>query len=214
MAEAPPNAQPADSDAWAGAVLPSVAPEPPVHPEPLTIYPEDPDDEWVTSANAGRAFRVRALTGALVLLLVLAGGFWGGVVAEKHHGSGSASSASLAARFAAARAAAGGGGLAFGAGAGGAGAVTGTVIDVQGDTVDISDSSGNIVKVKVGPSTTVTRTAKVGPSGLQIGDTVVVTGQSGAGGTVSATAVRATAQGVASGGGFGGLRSGSAAGGG
>lgn len=210
MAEAPPPSSdhPGDPDPPAGA-LPAPLPEP-------SIHPEDPDDQWVTSANAGRAIRVRALTGALVLLLVLAGGFWGGVVAEKHHGSGSTSAASLAARFAAARAAAGGGALDFGSGTGGpgSGAVTGTVIDVQGDAVDISDSSGNIVKVEVGPSTTVTRTAKVAASGLRIGDTVVVTGQSGAGGTVSATAVRATAQGVAPGGGFGGLRSGSAAGGG
>lgn len=167
-------------------------------PPPPTIHPEDPDDEWVTSSNTGRAFRVRLMTGLLVLLLAVGGGFWGGVVAEKHHGSGSNSLASLASRFAAARSAAG-------ASVGPGGGVTrGTVIDVQGNTVDISDSAGNIVKVHVGPSTTVTRTAKVSPSALKVGDTVIVTGTSSSGGSVSATSVRATAQGVSGGGGFGG----------
>lgn len=174
-----------------------------------SIHPEDPDDEWATAVNSGRAVRVRLLTAGLLLLLVLAGGFWGGVVAEKHHGSGSNSSLSaLASRFAGARAGAGGGAGASGFSALGGGAVTtGTVIDVQGDVVDISDASGNIVKVRVGPSTTVTRTVKTAPSGLQVGDTVVVAGAAGSGGTVSATAVRASAQGVSAGG-FGGLRGG------
>jgi tripartite-type tricarboxylate transporter receptor subunit TctC len=67
--------------------------------------------------------------------------------------------------------------------------------------LDISDSSGNIVKITVGPSATVTRTAKSSVSGLQVGDTVTVTGSSGAGGTINATAVRATAQGTTAGGG-------------
>ena len=176
-----------------------------------SIHPEDPDDEWVTAVNSGRAVRVRIATGALVLLLVLAGGFWGGVVAEKHHGSGSSNLSGLASRFAAARSAAGGAAGASGfSGLGGAGGAvtTGTVIDVQGNVVDISDSSGNIVKVQVGPSTTVTRTAKTTAGGLQVGDTVVVTGSTGSGGTVSATAVRASAQGVIAGGGFGGFRAG------
>ena len=184
-------------------------------PTTQEIHPEDSDDEWLTEVNTGRSFRVRAVTGALVVLVVLAGGFWGGVVAEKHHGSGSTSSA-LASRLAALRAGATG---ATGTGTGGTGgfgggagaATTGTVIDVQGNVVDISDSSGNIVKVTIGPSTTVTRTAKSDAAGLQVGDTIVVTGASGSGGTVNATAVRATAQGVTAGG-FGG-RAGFAGGG-
>jgi hypothetical protein len=124
------------------------------------------------------------------------------VVAEKHHGSGSGSTAGLAGRLAAARAAAGtrsgAGGLGGSTGLGsGTGATTGTVIDVQGDVVDISDSNGNIVKVTIGPSTVVTRTSAARASSLEIGDTLVVTGPTGA-----PTAVRATAQGVRAGGGF------------
>jgi hypothetical protein len=167
------------------------------------IHPQDPDDEWQTATNSGRAVRVRLLTGALVVLVVLAGGFWGGVVAEKHHGTGSTATSSLASRFAAAARAAGGtggastGGFAGLGGLGAGGATAGTVIDVQGNVVDISDSSGNIVKVTVGPSTVVTRTAASSPAGLKVGDTVVVTGS-----PTAPTAVRATAQGVRSGGGF------------
>ena len=178
---------------------------------PVPIHAEDPDDDWVTATNTGRAVRVRLMTGGLVLLAVLAGGFWGGVVAEKHHGTGSNATTTAAGRFGAAAraaAAAGAGGFTVGGGAGGA-FTTGTVIDVQGNELDISDSSGNIIKVKVGPSTSVTRTSKSSLSGLQIGDTVIVTGPAGSGGTVSATAVRATAQGTTAGG-FGG---GAAAGG-
>lgn len=177
-------------------------------PPAVTIHPEDPDDEWQTADNTGRVLRVRAVTGALLALVVLAGGFWGGVVAEKHHGSGSSASASLASRFAAARAAgsgAAGGGTSFAGG--GAGATTGTVIDVQGDVIDISDSSGNIVKVMVGPSTSVTRTAKSSVSGVQVGDTLIATGTTGSGGIVSATSVRASAPGVAASSGSGGLGS-------
>ena len=176
--------------------------EPPTNPVP--IHAEDPDDDWVTATNTGRAVRVRMMTGGLVILAVLAGGFWGGVVAEKHHGSGSNATTTAAGRFgAAARAAAAAAG-GFTLGGAGGNFTTGTLIDVQGNELDISDSSGNIVKVKVGSSTTVTRTAKSSLSGLQIGDTVIVTGSAGSGGTVSATAVRATAQGTPAGGGGGG----------
>lgn len=177
------------------------------------IHPEDPDDEWVTSSSAGRTVRLRPVTGALVVLLLIAGGFWAGVVAEKHHGSGSTGSGSAASRLAAvARGAAGSpAGTGF-AGGSRSGLITGTVIDVQGDTVDLSDSNGTIVKVRVGPSTTVTRTSTTGVSGLQIGDTAVVTGSPASGGTISATGIRATAEGVQGGtgfGGFSGIRSGS-----
>jgi hypothetical protein len=168
----------------------------------LLIHPYDPDDEWIVDP-AGRGVRVRALSASLLLLVVLGLGFWGGALAEKHHGTGAstASAASALSRFAAARGAGGGAGAGAGfagfAGAGGAGAAaTGTVIGVQGRVLDISDSSGNIVKVTLGPAATVTRTASTGLAGLKVGDTVVVTGSTGTGGAVTATAVRATAQGT------------------
>ncbi len=155
-----------------------------------------------------------------------------GAIAEKHHGSGSSSSsasfAGPARQFAAARGAGGRGGTAgtagsgaTGAGAAGGGApssgaggfgaaATGTGIGVTGPTLDLSNASGNIVKVQVSPSTTVTRTAKSGLSGLHIGDTLVIAG-SASGGVVHDKSVRATGAGVGAGGsgfsgsGFGGF---------
>ncbi len=187
----------------------------PVDVDPTEIHSDDLDDEWVVE-EAGRSLKLRYLTGGLLALILLAGGFWGGVVAEKHHGTGTSAASSLASRFAALRGAGAGtgrtgtgtggtGGFAGlgGGGFGGAGATTGTVINVSGDTIDITDSSGNLVKIQVPASATVTRTTKSALSQLQIGDTVVVTGAAGSGGTISATAVRASAQGVTAGG-FGG----------
>jgi len=176
----------------------------------IAIHPDDPDDEWALP-EASKALRVRYLTGVLVLVLALGGGFWGGVVAERHHATSTSSAASaLASRFAALRAGGGGfgaGGAGFAGGfsaAGGTGgstaggsaaspAASGTVIDVAGNVVEISNAAGKIVKVDVGPSATVTLTSKSSLAGLKIGDTVVVSGTDGAQGTVDATAVRATA---------------------
>jgi hypothetical protein len=193
----------------------------PIEPDPTPtepyIHPEDPDDEWAVASPAGRGFRVRAVTGVLVVLGLLAGGFWGGVVAEKHHGGTSTASSvasALASRFAALR---GGTGTGTGTGsgasgfAGAAGATTGEVTEVQGNILYVTenDAAGTLVKVTVGPSTTVTRTAKSSLAGLQLGDTVIVTGSKAANGSVAATAIRATAQGVTTGGGgFAGLGAG------
>jgi hypothetical protein len=185
--------------------------------EPVTtatdIHPDDPDDEW-SSAGVKSGLRLHVPTAVLLGLIILAGGFWGGAVAEKHHGSGSAASASplsaLARQFAAARGASGAGGTTAGgtsarggAGGGAAGfgaAATGTVIGVTGQTLDISNASGNIVKVKIAPSTTITRTSKSSLTGLQVGDTVVIAGSTASNGVVSATSVRASAAGVTTGG--------------
>ena len=176
---------------------------------PVAIRPDDPDDEWALPESS-RVLRVRYFTGILVILLAVGGGFWGGVVAEKHHGTGTSTTASaFASRVAAllaAGAAAGGfagagattGSASGGAGTGGAGAGTaapttsGTVIDVSGDLLEISDSQGQIVKITVGPSASVSIASKSSLSGLTIGDTVVVSGSRGSGGTFDATAVTAT----------------------
>lgn len=178
---------------------------------PTAIHPDDADDEW-SQRPARRGIRLHLPTAILLTLLVLAGGFWGGAVAEKHHnGSPSSNSAlsALANRFAAARGATGtgtgsrsgrtgsGGGLTGGAGGLAGAATAGIVTGVQGDVLYVTDASGNLIKVTIGPSTTVTRTAKSNLAGLQTGDTVVVSGTTAANGSVTATAVRASGQGVA-----------------
>jgi hypothetical protein len=188
-------------------VAPPPGPPPSTQPAESGIHPEDPDDDWASVTPRGRGVRVRVLTGSLLLLAVLAGGFWGGAVAEKHHGSGTAAASTTASRFAAAARAAGGSGTGSrfaglggaGGGTGGAGAATsGIVTGVVGNTLYVTNASGALVKVSIGASTTITRTGSTTLSGLKTGDTVVVSGSTGSNGSVSATAVRATAQGTPS----------------
>jgi hypothetical protein len=184
-------------------------------PVPDEIHPDDPDDDW-SDSHVKKGLRLQVPTAALLSLVVLAAGFWGGALAEKHHGSSTSSSSALSAlasRLAAARggsgaaaAGAGGGGSGFArAGGGATPATAGIVTGVQGNVLYVTNASGDLVRVEVGPSTSVTRTAKTSLAGLQTGDTVVVQGTTGSGGTVTATSVRATGQGVptAGGGGFG-----------
>jgi len=185
----------------------------PVAPQlPPELHPEDPDDEWYSGPPA-QGFRLRAVTGGLLALSLLAGGFWIGAVVEKNHNGNSPSSSlsALASRFAAARSAAGGGSF---SGAG-SGATTGIVTGVQGQTLYITDSSGILVKVTISPSTQITRTSTSSLSGLQTGDTVVVAGSQGSGGSIDATTVRASAAGTPTagpGGGGGGFFGGSSGG--
>lgn len=183
----------------------------------LSVHPEDPDDEW-ESGPAPRGVRLHALTAGLVGIALLAGGFWAGAVAEHHHNGSSSTNSlgALASRFAAARAAGGLGGAAglgaagggSGTTGGGGGLTSGIVTEVQGDTLYVTDSTGNLIKVQVGSSATVTRTSSTPLSGLQVGDNVVVVGSKGSNGTVSATTVRATPAGTASGTGGAGATSG------
>jgi hypothetical protein len=185
--------------------------------------PEDEllDDEWpVRARRAG--VRMRLPTAILLALLVCAGGAWAGSELQKHSGSsGSASgSANAASAFSAFRARAGAGagpgfgrgagGFGGGGGAGGGGFTAGTLTAIQGNVVYLTSSSGSLVKVKLQPTTTITRTSKAVKGGLKLGDTIIVTGSTGPGGTISATRLTATARGVTSR--FGGLGGGGAAG--
>lgn len=162
----------------------------------------DEDDEWQVSAP-GRRIRMRVPTAVLVALLLISGAFWGGAAVQRSH-SGSAglagAFASAAARLRGAAGASGASGSSgFSAlfGGGGASAATvGTVTDVQGSTIYITNSAGDIVKVELSPSAKVTRTATVSASDLQLGDTVVVQGATAKNGTVTATSVTATAAGT------------------
>jgi hypothetical protein len=173
-------------------------------PPPEGVAFDDPDSEWIVEDH-GKSVRLRIPTAVLVVLLIAACGFWGGASLQKHHTKSTVASGSAAARAAFATGAAGRTG-AFGAGAFGAAgggtagaaapATSGLVTEVQGSTVYVTDQSGALVKVAVGPTTTVTRTSNSTDGGLQTGDTVTVRGTKGADGTVTATAIIATAMGV------------------
>jgi hypothetical protein len=165
----------------------------------------EPED-WPARGPA-KGLRLAWPVAILVVLLIGGGGIWGGAALQRSQGTNSASSSlsALASRFAAAR---GGTGTRTGAGGFGgttAAATSGTVTEVKGSILYVTNASGNLVEVTLTPSTTVTRDAKTSLSALQPGDTVVVQGTTAKSGTVTASSVSATQDGVTAGrGGFGG----------
>jgi hypothetical protein len=139
---------------------------------------------------------------ALIGVLLIAGGFIAGVQVQKGQtSSGSAGSApaSLASRFAALgggtssigkTSSTGGASGGFpGASAGGGRPTTGTVAYLAGDTLYVTNSEGNTVKVKTSAGTSVTKTVKTKVKRIFPGETVTVTGVTSAGGTVSAESI-------------------------
>jgi hypothetical protein len=165
------------------------------------------------------ARRLGTLTSVLVLAVAAAAGFIGGVQVQKRQGdTSSVSAAGAGARTAgatsttvaggpgpaggpsstvaggaggagAARGPAGGGAArAGGAGAAGA-AVAGQVKLVDGNNLYVTDAQGNVVKVVTTPASRFTRTGSGTIQDVRPGDTVVVQGQKGDDGIVTATAV-------------------------
>jgi hypothetical protein len=152
--------------------------------------------------------RRRLLTRASALLLALvvgAIGFYTGIRVEKGQVSSSSTAsgglASLASRFAAARGTSGSttgrsgatstGGLSGFASGGfpGGGGISGTVGDVNGRTIYVTETGGNTVKVKLSGATKLTKSESVSRSKINPGDRVAVSGVTGSGGAVSATSL-------------------------
>lgn len=103
--------------------------------------------------------------------------------------SGSAGTAGVAGAAGSAAGAAGraGGGL-FGGAAGGAGSF-GTVQSVNGNTIVLSEATGNTVQVQLSSATKVSKTQSVGRSAVRPGDTVIVEGITNSKGTLVAARV-------------------------
>lgn len=156
---------------------------------------------------------------ALLCVLLTACGFVGGVLVEKGQststsgGSAGAGSGGFASRLAALRSggagASGGARAAGGAaaaalfaggvpGAGGArgGATIGQVAYTSGHTLYVTDSEGNTVKVTTSAASTVTKTVKSDVKAIRPGETVIVTGGAGAGGSVKADSIRVSEAGA------------------
>jgi Domain of unknown function (DUF5666) len=160
--------------------------------------------------------RLGKLTVLLAALLVAGGGFLAGVQVQKHQPVASAASAFAAAaarRGTGAGAGAGGfggfggtgtgaggtrtgagGGTGTGGGTGGSGtstgpAVIGQIVSITGDTVIVKNLGGKMITVKLSSDTTVTQSSTA--SALKAGQTVTVSGTTGADGTVTATTVGA-----------------------
>jgi hypothetical protein len=141
-----------------------------------------------------------ALTTILVLAVVAGAGFVAGVEVQQHRGgSGGGGVAAFAGRFGAGTGGGAGapggtststGGARFGAvGTAGATPTFGTVRLVDGDVLYVTDSSGNIVKVRTTSSSTITRSDEATVGDVRPGDTVVVQGEAGEDGTIQARQV-------------------------
>jgi hypothetical protein len=88
-----------------------------------------------------------------------------------------------------------GGGAGGFAGAGGAGTF-GTVSSISGNSLYITEATGNTVKVTLSSATKVTKNVAVGKKAVRPGDTVVVAGAKNSNGTVAATTVSDTGAGA------------------
>ncbi len=141
-------------------------------------------------------------------MLLTACGFIGGVLVEKGEtsssSSGGSAASSLVSRFRALRGGATGdeclrrecrrhlGGLrapAF------TRPTAGTVAYLDGSTLYVTNAEGNTVKVTTSAATSVTKTVKASVKGIHPGETVTITGASGADGAVSAESISVGASG-------------------
>jgi hypothetical protein len=173
-------------------------------------YGPPEQEEWDAREEEPLALAPRArrrgggpLLAAVLASLVGAIGFYVGIRVEKGQlsststtgATGAASRlAALAGRGSAAGAGAGGGGFAraFAGGGAGGNSTVGTISSVDGRALYLTDTSGNTIKVALSSVTTITKSLGVSTRSVHPGDTVIVSGLKGSGGTISATTVNDT----------------------
>jgi hypothetical protein len=172
------------------------------------------DDDWLKEEpdELPRRPRHRLLgTGgnpiflALLSVLLIACGFIGGVLVEKGQASSSSSSlsgggaaaAGLASRFRALREGASSAGSSSTSASGGPSSLggftrptAGTVAYLDGNTLYVTNAEGNTVKVTTSAGTSVSKTVTSTVKDVHPGETVTVTGATGANGTISAESIR------------------------
>jgi hypothetical protein len=169
---------------------------------------DDGDDLTAVLTRRPRA-KLPSVTLLLAAIVVASAGFLGGALVGKHYGSsGSGNLAAAFGRFATARASATaspgagsrsgfpGGGSPFGGG----NATVGTIKLIDGSTVYVQTTEGDIVQVTTSAGTKVTVSSTVPVKDLQPGETVIVEGSKNSSGAVSATSISQTSLGA----GFGG----------
>jgi hypothetical protein len=220
MSPTEPTAEPSDREP--GALEDSPVSAGNVSEEQTLAYEPLAEEDWESQEQLPRRPRRRVLAPVpvtLMAVLLLACGFLAGVLVEKgqsNSNSVASGGSALVSRFAGLRGAAGAGaGAASGAGglfarsgaggAGGAGAAAtvGEVANVDGGTLYVTTAEGNTVKVTTAPGLSVTKTVNANVSAIHPGETVIVTGPSGANGSISASSIRlggSTSAGGASGG--------------
>lgn len=161
-----------------------------------------PEDQLPPRPRRRLVTRWSAATGVVILLAL---GFIGGVLVQRGKQPAAAASATGAGLGAGpGRASPGAAGNADG---GGPAPVAGKVASVDGGTLYVTTNQGTTVKVRTNDAAKVTRTAKSRVGAVHPGDSVVITGSTGANGAVTAGQITATESGVTPGGfgGFGGF---------
>jgi len=172
---------------------------------------DDGDDLTAVLTRRPRA-KLPSLTLVLAAVVVASAGFLGGALVGKHYGS--SSSGNLAAAFsrlagarASATASAGSGsggtgsgsGFGFGGGRGGTfgagNATIGTIKLIDGRTVYVQTTAGDIVQVATSAGTKVTISSAVPVKDLQPGETVIVEGSKNSSGAIAATSISQTSLG-------------------
>jgi hypothetical protein len=177
-------------------------------------YDAPEEEEWDTVEDVALPGRPRhkVLTwwsAGLFALILCAAGFYAGVRVEKSQMASSSSTSNAFSTAAAgrtgtaSRTGATGFRAAFGGAGAGGGATFGTVSAVSGNSLFVTDTSGNTVKVTLSSATKVTKNVGVGKKAVRPGDLVVVSGAKGSNGTVSATTVSDSGASPAAGGGSG-----------
>lgn len=135
---------------------------------------------------------------ALAGVLLIACGFIGGVLVEKGQsetGSTAGTASGFASRLRSLAGAAAGGSSTSGSGAQGSGSgfvrpTEGTVAYISGDTIYVTNTESNTVKVRASAATSVTKTVTSAVKDIHPGETVTITGSTAADGTVSAESIR------------------------
>ena len=181
--------------------------------------PLDDDDAELTAVLTRRPrAKLPSLTLILAAIVVASAGFLGGALVGKHYGSSGSSNLAAAFRgLAAARAGAsssasagtgtgsrsgfpGGAGGAFGGG----NATIGTIKLIDGATVYVQTTAGDVVQVATSSGTKVTVSSTVPVKDLKPGETVIVEGSKNSSGAIAATSISQTSLGGGFGGGAGG----------
>jgi hypothetical protein len=183
--------------------------------------PLDDDDAELTAVLTRRPrAKLPSLTLILAAIVVASAGFLGGALVGKHYGSSGTSNLAAAFRGLAARASSsastgsGAGGTGTGAGGSGTGgrgglfgggnATIGTIKLIDGGTVYVQTTAGDIVQVATSAGTKVTVSSTVPVKDLKPGETVVVEGSKNSSGAIAATSISQTSLGGGFGGGAGG----------
>ena len=162
--------------------------------EPVLDEPLIEGGEWPDAAAevqiGKRPSSLTPVTGGLLALAIAAVGFVGGVLIEKEQ-AGSPAAGALPAGLSSS----GGGPDGLAAAQSGGGTTFGTVANVTGRTLYVTDAQGNTIKVLTTKGSTVTRSASSKVGDIHPGDSVVIQGQQRRSGTVKAQSVRASAAG-------------------